>query len=217
MVLLPGLQTEMVGNMTGMSRTLLDEIQNGCFTRDLDEDQDIQKIRRINILNVKHSQTSIITNSTENSKNRMVRRIIFMHFVTVVSSLCSVNEQHLTGGFPQFCFLFSPLPIPSMLGISFGKMAKVLYTQLVIYIYIFLFLHAVLFYFKLSFDWKVMTLLGWNQKAETRINGACHSIQNSIQSVPTMDMGIFLSLLATLFNEMGVLSFSDHSKFHNLK
>lgn len=104
-----------------------------------------------------------------------------------------------------------------MLGISFGKMAKVLYTQLVIYKYIFLFLHAVLFYFKLAFDWKVITLLGWNQKAETRINGACHSIQNSIQSVPTMDMGIFLSLLATLFNEMGVLSFSDHSKFHNLK
>lgn len=217
MVLLLGLQTEMVGNMTGMSRTLLDEIQNGCFTRDLDEDQDIQKIRRINILNVKHSHTSIITNSTENSKNRMVRRIIFMHFVTVVSSLCSVNEQHLTGGFPQFCFLFFPPPHSFNVRNKFWEDGKsTVYTVGYIHIF-FLFLHAVLFYFKLSFDWKVMTLLGWNQKAETRINGACHSIQNSIQSVPTMDMGIFLSLLATLFNEMGVLSFSDHSKFHNLK
>lgn len=110
MVLLLGLRTEMVGNMTGMSRTLLDEIRKGCFTEDLDEDQDIHKIRRINILNVKHSHTSIITNSTEDLKDRMVRRIIFMHFVTVVSSLCSENEQHLTGGFPQFC-IFSPSPV----------------------------------------------------------------------------------------------------------
>lgn len=140
MVLLLGLQTEMVGNMTGMSRTLLDEIQNGCFTRNLDEDQDIQKIRRINILNVKHSHTSIITNSTENSKNRMVRRIIFMHFVTVVSSLCSVNEQHLTGGFPQFCFLFFPPPHSFNVRNKFWEDGKsTVYTVGYIHIYFFVF------------------------------------------------------------------------------
>lgn len=60
MVLLLGLQTGMVGNMTGMSRTLLHEIGNGCLTEDLDEDQYIQKIRRINLQNVKHAHTSII-------------------------------------------------------------------------------------------------------------------------------------------------------------
>lgn len=60
MVLLLGLQTEMVGNMTGMSRASLHEIGNGYLTEDLDEDQDIQKIRRINIQNVKHSHTSNI-------------------------------------------------------------------------------------------------------------------------------------------------------------